>query len=61
MNVGKPYAAQIKRDMTTYPHYEQISAEMATGIAWRLKWSKQRREDVVAAVRRGSWLYMIES
>jgi len=53
MDVGKPYVAQTKRDKTTYPHYEQVSAEIAAGIAWRLKWSRERRENVVAAVKRG--------
>lgn len=55
-DVGKPFVQTFKPrrpdvdEQATYIKHEIVGAELVDGIAFRLKWSNQRREDVKSLV-----------
>jgi HD superfamily phosphodiesterase len=46
-DIGKPFAKKKnKKGYSSYYMHDKIGAELAKGIAFRLKWSKSRTDNV---------------
>ena len=50
-DIGKPYVKKKNsKGYSSYSMHDKVGAEMVRGIAYRLKWSKKREEDVVRLI-----------
>lgn len=49
-DVGKPFTRTDKEDRSNYIHHERVGAEMVWKIARYLRWSNERRDEVVDLV-----------
>ena len=49
-DVGKPFVRTDKEDRSNYVHHERLGAEIVWKIARHLRWSNERRDEVVELV-----------
>lgn len=49
-DVGKPFVRTDKEDRSNYVHHERVGAEIVWKIARYLRWSNERRDEVVELV-----------